>query len=211
MSLPSLDFLLQQAENCESKNDTKTYRKIDLQTPFGLNDLMFDDNEVYSSDNDIASNMSMLHLESQMTEECSNISDYINKHLSLLPSDECKFNSNETSKNTELEHKSFDLLKNESRITPTILKLKRDTLIKKHKLFTTKPLAMIRKSPLQNQDSGCSMVMGRIYPISKSNSLNDYLYNVLVDTRRQGFKFNTPAPDELVLSWMDIVRQMPSK
>ncbi|XP_050537584.1 uncharacterized protein LOC126903472 [Daktulosphaira vitifoliae] len=207
MSLQSLDYLLQQTKDHEKKNISKSNNKIDLQTPFGLNDLMFDDTEVYSCDQHLTSNV--FQLESQNTDECSNISDYINKHLSLLTTNNCKLNNSETMISSETKKKPNENLKI---ITSNIpLKIKQSHFIKKHGLFSTKPLSKMRLSPLQKKDSGCSIIMGHIYPISKSNSMNEYLSNVLIDTRSRGFKFNTPAPDELVLSWMDIVRQMPNK
>lgn len=223
MSLQSLDFLLQQAEESQSKNAPKKSDKIDMQKPFGLNDLMFDDSEIYSCDNqNISSSMSLLNLESPRSDGCSNISDYISKHLLLLSTEEPKLSVVEKVK--IVEPKSSPLLdENNENYTSnynnceskcTIKPLdenKGDGCIKKYKIFRTKSLARVRKSPLEKPDSGLSLAIGRKYPKSSSNLMNNYLCNVLVETRSRGFKFNTPSPDESVLSWMDIVRQMPNK
>jgi len=218
MSFQSLDFLLQQSEENQSKKITKKSCKINLHTPFGLNDLIFDDNEIYSCDQNISSSMSLLHLQNQMTDECSNITDYISKHLSLLSNEESKLPVVDNVENIELK---FPLL-NKNNDSCTIDKCKNENThklfinkqggnTKKYKLFRTKPLAKVKKSPLEQSDSGLSLTMGRKYPKSSSNLMNNYLCNILIKTRSQGFKFNTPSPDESVLSWMDIVRQMPNK
>lgn len=220
MSFQSLDFLLKQAEESDIKSAPKKSGKLDLQTPFGLNDLMFDDNELYSCDQNISSSMSLLHLDDQKTDECSNISDYISKHLSLLSTNEPKLPVVEHVKNVEPKLPLSDNNDNcvngaKSKDTITIT-TKPQTPIKngynkKYKIFRTKSLAKVRKSPLEKPDTGLSLTMGRRYPKSSTNLINNYLCNVLIDTRSRGFQFNTPSPDESVLSWMDIVRQMPSK
>lgn len=221
MSFQSLDFLLKQAEESQSNNVPKKSVKIDLQTPFGLNDLMFDDdNELYSCDHqNITSSMSLLHLENQMSNECSNISDYISKHLSLLSTEELKLSTVKNTKNVEPQSIRLDM-KNENctnniKCKNKIISIKpsktNQDYVKKYKIFRTKSLASVRKSPLEKPDSGLSLIMGRKYPKSSSNLINNHLCNVLFETRSRGFKFNTPSPDELVLSWMDIVRQMPNK
>lgn len=221
MSFQSLDFLLKQAEESESKPLPKKSGKIDLKTSFGLNDLMFDDNELYSCDQNITSSMSLLHLDNQTTDECSNISDYINKHLSLLTSDEPKLPIVENIKNIEPKLPLSD--KNNGNYVNNIkCQDNKNTMsnpqiqnkggyVKKYNIFRTKSFAKVRKSPLEKPDSGLSLTMGRRYPKSSSNLMNNYLCNVLVETRSRGFQFNTPSPDESVLSWMDIVRQMPNK
>lgn len=221
MSFQSLDFLLKQAEESDNKSAPKKSGKLDLQTPFGLNDLMFDDNELYSYDQNITSSMSLLHLDNQKTDECSSISDYINKHLSLLPTEEPKLPVVEHVKNVEpklpLSDKNNGNCVNGVKIKDTkTITSKPQTPIKsgctkKYKIFHTKSLAKVRKSPLEKPDTGLSLTMGRRYPKSRTNLINNYLCNVLIDTRSRGFQFNTPSPDESVLSWMDIVRQMPSK
>uniref|UniRef100_A0A2S2P086 Uncharacterized protein n=1 Tax=Schizaphis graminum TaxID=13262 RepID=A0A2S2P086_SCHGA len=218
MSFQSLDLLLQQADVSENKNFTKKSDKINLQTPFGLNDLMFDDNELYSCDQDITSSMSQLHLNNQMTGECQNISDYISKHLSLLSSDEPKLSVVENTNKFEpklplsdVKNESFNNIKCEDKPNSKQPLNNKDSYIKKYKIFRTKSLAKVRKSPLEKPDSGLSLTLGRKYPKSSINLMNNYLCNVLIETRSRGFKFNTPSPDELVLSWMDIVRQMPNK
>lgn len=217
MSFQSLDFLLQHAEEAQNKNESKKSSKIDLRTPFGLNDLMFDDNELCSYEQTITPKMARLQLENQnqTSADCSNITDYINKHLSLLSTEEPKFSSAENIKNIESKLPLSDKVVNniicENKIVSKQCTPKQSTYIKKNKIFHTKPYSKVRKSPLEKQDSGLSLIMGRKYPKSTSNAMNNYLYNVLIDTRSRGFKFNTPSPDELVLSWMDIVRQMPNK
>jgi hypothetical protein len=219
MSLQSLDFLLQQAEESEKTNVPKKSGKIDLHTPFGLNDLMFDDNELYSCDQNITSSMSRLHLDNQVTDKCSNINDYISKHLSLLSTDESKLsiveNVNDIKQKLPLVDKNNENCEN-------IMKCKDKTALKpltqnkgghtkNYKIFRTKLWSKLRKSPLEKSDTGLSLTIGRKYPKSNSNLMNDYLCKVLFETRSRGFRFNTPSPDELVLSWMDIVRQMPNK
>lgn len=219
MSFQSLDFLLQQAEESQSKNKPKKSGKIDLQTPFGLNDLMFDDNELYSSDQNITSSMSLLHLENQVTDECPNISDYISKHLSLLSTEEPKLKVIDNVENIEpvlpITDKINELCSNNVKCKDNTiaksLEQNQGGCNKKFKIFRTKSLVKVRKSPLEKSDSGLSLVIGRKYPKSTSNLINNYLCNVLVETRSHGFKFDTPSPDESVLSWMDIVRQMPNK
>lgn len=219
MSLHSLDFLLQQAEESQSNNVPKKSDKIDLQTPFGLNDLMFEDNELYSCDQNITSSMSLLHLGNEMSNECSNISDYINKHLSLISTNEPKLSVVENVENVEpklplLDKSNENCINNVNCEDKTISKPLTKTqgsYLKKFKIFKTKSLSKVRKSPLEKPDSGLSLTIGRKYPKSNSNLMNNYLYDVLIKTRSHGFKFNTPSPDESVLSWMDIVRQMPSK
>lgn len=219
MSFQSLDLLLQQADVSENKNFTKKSDKINLQTPFGLNDLMFDDNELYSCDQDITSSMSELHLNNQMNGECQNISDYISKHLSLLSSDEPKLSVVENTNKIDpklpfSDMKSESLINNvksEDKINSQQPINNKSLYIKKYKTFRTKSLAKVRKSPLEKPDSGLSLTLGRKYPKSSLNLMNNYLCNVLIKTRSCGFKFNTPSPDESVLSWMDIVRQMPNK
>lgn len=221
MSLKSLDLLLQQAEESQSKNIFKNSGKIDLQTPFGLNDLMFDDNEEYSYDENITSSMSLLNLDSRKSDECSNISDYINKHLSLLSTtEEPKPSVVENIQTTESESpllniKSVNSVNNAKCKDKTPLKplvQNKSGYNKKYKIFCTKPLRkVVHKSPSIKTDSGLSFIIGRKYPKSNSNLMNNYLCNVLMKTRGHGFKFNTPSPDESVLSWMDIVRQMPNK
>lgn len=212
MSLQSLDFLLQQAEESEKKNVPKKSSKIDLHTPFGLNDLMFDDNELYSCDQNITSSMSRLHLDNQMTDNCSNINDYISKHLSLLSTDEPKLS---TVENVNDIKQKLPLVDKNNENSVNIMKCKDKPALKpltqNYKLFRTKAWTKIRKSPLEKSDTGLSSTIGRKYPKSNSNLMNNYLCNVLVETRSRGFRFNTPSPDELVLSWMDIVRQMPNK
>lgn len=221
MSFQSLDFLLKQAEESDIKSTPKKSGKLDLQTPFGLNDLMFDDNELYSCDQDITSSMSLLHLDNQKTNECSNIEDYINKHLSSLSMEKSEHTEVKHVKNVEpklsISDKNNENCMNRvnSENTKTI-NSKPQTQIKsgyakKYKIFHTKSLAKVRKSPLEKPDTGLSLTMGRRYPKSKSNLINNYLCNVLMYTRSRGFQFNTPSPDESVLSWMDIVRKMPSK
>lgn len=214
MSFQSLDFLLQQAEQSQNKNIPKKSNKIDLQTPFGLNDLMFDDNELYSCDQNINSSMSLLHIENQTNDECSNISDYISKHLALLSTEEPKLLAAENVKNIEPKlHLSDNINTNCINMTDTKspIQNKISSIKKKYKIFQTKSLAKVRKSPLKKPDSGLGLTLGRKYPKSSSNLMSGYLYNVLIETRTRGFRFNTPSPDELVLSWMDIVRQMPNK
>lgn len=220
MSFQSLDFLLQQAEESQNNNVPKRSGKIDLQTPFGLNDLMFDDNELYSCDQNITSSMSLLHLENKMPNERPNISDYINKHLSLLSSsEEPKLSVVENIQNIEpklpiLDMNDENCINNvncEAKTNSKPIKKIQGCHKKKFKIFNTKPLSKVRKSPLEKPDSGLSFTIGRKYPTSNSNLMNNYLYNVLIETRSRGFKFNTPSPDESVLSWMDIVRQMPNK
>lgn len=219
MSFQSLDFLLQQAEESQSKNEPKKSGKIDLQKPFGLNDLMFDDNELYSCDQNISSSMSSLHLENQMSNECPNISDYISKHLSLLSTEEPVLKVVDNVKNIEPKltvtdknnEKYVDNLKYKDNTITKSLKKNQGSCNKKFKIFRTKSLAKVRKSPLEKSDSGLSLVIGRKYPKSNSNLMNNYLCSVLFETRSHGFKFDTPSPDESVLSWMDIVRQMPNK
>ncbi|KAF0750561.1 Uncharacterized protein FWK35_00025697 [Aphis craccivora] len=219
MSFQSLDLLLQQADALENKNFTKKSDKINLQTPFGLNDLMFDDNELYSCDQDITSSMSELNLNNQMNGECQNISDYISKHLSLLSSDEPKLsvveNTNKIDPKLPLsDMKSESLINNiksEDKINSQQPINNKGLYVKKYKIFRTKSLAKVRKSPLEKPDSGLSLTLGRKYPKSSLNLMNNYLCNVLIKTRSCGFRFNTPSPDESVLSWMDIVRQMPNK
>lgn len=210
MSFQSLEFLLQQAEESEDTNIAKKSNTIDLQTPFGLNDLMFNDNELYSCDQNIDTSMTLLHLENQTTAECSNISDYISKHLALLSTEEPKLSTVENVKNIELK---LPLSNNVNTNTTTIKKpiQKKIGYINKYKNFRTKSLTKVRKSPLEKPDSGLCLTLGRKYPKSKSNLMSAYLYNVLVETRTRGFRFDTPSPDESVLSWMDIVRQMPNK
>lgn len=221
MSFQSLDLLLKQAEESDIKSTPKKSGKLDLQTPFGLNDLMFDDNELYSCDQDITSSMSLLHLDNQKTDECSNIEDYINKHLSSLSTEEPKHPKVKHIKNVEPKLPIFD--KNNENCMNSVnnestksINSKSKTLIKsgyakKYKIFHTKSLAKVRKSPLEKPDTGLSLTIGRRYPKSRTNLINNYLCNVLIHTRSCGFQFNTPSPDESVLSWMDIVRQMPSK
>ncbi|XP_025200765.1 uncharacterized protein LOC112598496 [Melanaphis sacchari] len=219
MSFQSLDLLLQQANVSENKNFTKKSDKINLQTPFGLNDLMFDDNELYSCDQNITSSMSQLHINNQVTDECQNISDYISKHLSLLSSDEPKHSVVENNNIIEpklplSDMKSASFINNikcEDKTNSKQPLNNKGDHIKKYKIFRTKSLAKVRKSPLEKPDSGLSLTLGRKYPKSSLNLMNNYLCNVLIETRSRGFKFNTPSPDESVLSWMDIVRQMPSK
>lgn len=218
MSFQSLDYLLQQAEETHNKNVPKKSGKIDLQTPFGLNDLMFDDNELYSCDQNISSSMSLLNLDNQMTNECPNISDYVNKQLSLLSTKEPKLSNTENNKNDEIQLPVIDEnninCENKDKCIDKITfkkQLVQNSKIKKYNIFRTKAFAKVQKSPLEKKDTGLSFIMGRKYPKSSSNLMNNYLYNVLVETRSCGFKFNTPSPDESVLSWMDIVRQMPSK
>lgn len=221
MSFQSLDFLLKQAEESDTKNAPKKSGKLDLQTPFGLNDLMFDDNELCSCDQNITSSMSLLNLDNQKTEECSNISDYISKHLSLLSVEEPKFPVVEHVKKTEpklpLSDKNNVNCGNSTKsedtkiITSKLRTPNKSGCAKKYKIFHTKSLAKVRKSPLEKPDTGLSLIMGRKYPKSSSNLINNYLCNVLIETRSRGFQFNTPSPDESVLSWMDIVRQMPNK
>ncbi|XP_060842125.1 uncharacterized protein LOC132922568 [Rhopalosiphum padi] len=218
MSFQSLDLLLQQADVSENKNFTKKSDKINLQTPFGLNDLMFDDNELYSCDQDITSSMSQLHLNNQVTGECQNISDYISKHLSLLSSDEPKLSVVENTNKIEpklplsdVKNGSFNNIKCEDKTNSKQPLNNKGSYVKKYKIFRTKSLAKVRKSPLEKPDSGLSLTLGRKYPKSSLNLMNNYLCNVLIETRSRGFKFNTPSPDESVLSWMDIVRQMPNK
>ncbi|XP_022164370.1 uncharacterized protein LOC111029612 [Myzus persicae] len=219
MSFQSLDLLLQQADVSENTNFTKKTDKINLQTPFGLNDLMFDDNELYSCDQNLSSSMEQLHLNSQVTGECQNISDYISKHLSLLSTDEPKHSVVENANNIEpklplsdIESTSFiNNIKCEDKTTPKPPLKNKGAYIKKYKIFRTKSLAKVRKSPLEKPDSGLSLTLGRKYPKSSLNLMNNYLCNVLIETRSRGFRFNTPSPDESVLSWMDIVRQMPNK
>lgn len=219
MSFQSLDLLLQQADVLENKNFTKKSDKINLQTPFGLNDLMFDDNELYSCDQDITSSMSELNLNNQMNGECQNISDYISKHLSLLSSDEPKLsvveNTNKIDPKLRLSNMKSESLvnniKSEDKINSQQPINNKGLYVKKYKIFRTKSLAKLRKSPLENPDSGLSLTLGRKYPKSSLNLMNKYLCNVLIKTRSCGFRFNTPSPDESVLSWMDIVRQMPNK
>lgn len=219
MSLSSLNFLLQQADESQSKNLLKKSTKIDLQTPFGLNDLMFDDDEIYSCDQNISSSMSLLHLNDQNADKCSNISDYINRHLSLLPTEEPKLSVTEEVKTIEPKlplsdsntENCVNKVKCKDKTTFKPLVQNKSCYNTKYKLFRTKSLAKVRKSPLMKPDSGLSLTMGRKYPKSSSNLMNDYLYNILIKTRSCGFKFETPSPDESVLSWMDIVRQMPSK
>jgi len=219
MSFQSLNILLQQAEESQSKNIPNKSNNIDLHTPFGLNDLMFDNNDLYSCDNqNITSSMSLLHLENQMSDECSNISDYISKHLSLISNEESNLSVVTNPKNTEPKLTLFDVnnenhtknVKCEDKIIPKLSK-RNQSYVKKYKIFHTKLLASVRKSPLEKPDTGLSLTIGRKYPKSSSRLMNNYLYNVLIKTRSHGFKFNTPSPDELVLSWMDIVRQMPNK
>lgn len=221
MSFKSLDLLLQQAEESRSKTVFKNSGKIDLQTPFGLNDLMFDDNEEYSYDENITSSMSLMNLDSRKSNECSNISDYINRHLSLLSTTEEPRRS--VVENIEtIESKlplsdinsvnSVNIVKCEDKTPLKPLVQNKSGYNKKYKIFCTKPLKkVVHKSPLVKPDSGLSFIVGRKYPKSNSNLMNNYLCNVLFKTRGHGFKFNTPSPDESVLSWMDIVRQMPNK
>lgn len=221
MSFQSIDYLLQQAEETQDENIPKKSSKIDLRTPFGLNDLMFDDNELYSCDQNISSSMSLLNLDSQMTNECPNISDYISKQLSLLTTEGPTCLNTESNKNNEnneiqipaIDKNNLNCENNDKYIDKIISKkqLLQNSKIKKYKIFRTKSLAKVQKSPLEKADTGLGFIMGRKYPKSTSNLMNNYLYNVLVKTRSRGFKFNTPSPDESVLSWMDIVRQMPSK
>jgi len=218
MSFQSLDLLLQQADVSENKMFMKKSDKINLQTPFGLNDLMFDDNELFSCDQNITSSMSQLHLNDQVTNECQNITDYISKHLSLLSSDEPKLSIVENLNNTEPKLPLSDMksasfinnVKHEDKTTKLPLKNKCGHN-KKYKIFRTKSYAKVPKSPLEKPDSGLSLTLGRKYPKSNLNLMNNYLCNVLIETRSHGFRFNTPSPDESVLSWMDIVRQMPNK
>lgn len=218
MSFQSLDLFLQQADVSENKNFTKKTDKINLQTPFGLNDLMFDDNELYSCDQNITSSMSQLHLNNQVTSECQNISDYISQHLSLLSSDEPKL-SVENVNNIEpklplsdMKSESFiNNIKCDNKTTSKQPLKNSGDCNKKYKIFRTKSLAKVRKSPLEKPDSGLSLTLGRKYPKSSLNLMNNYLCNVLIETRSHGFRFNTPSPDESVLSWMDIVRKMPNK
>jgi len=218
MSFESLDFLLQQAEESQNENIPRKSGKIDLQTPFGLNDLMFDDNDLYSCEQNITSSMSLLRLENQTANECSNISDYISKHLSLLSIEEPKLSAVENNKNIEPKLTLSDVndenrTNNIKREDKTISKPSKTNQchVNKYKIFRTKLLASVRKSPLEKPDSGLSLTIGRKYPKSSSNLINNHLCNVLMETRSRGFNFNTPSPDELVLSWMDIVRQMPNK
>jgi len=219
MAFQSLDLLLQQADMSENKNFTKKTDKINLQTPFGLNDLMFDDNELYSCDQSLSSSMSQLHLDNQVTGECQNISDYISKHLSLLSTDEPKLSVVQNPNNIEpklplSDIKSASFINNkkcEDKTTSKAPLKNKGGYIKKYKIFRTKSLAKVRKSPLEKPDSGLSLTLGRKYPKSSLNLMNNYLCNVLIETRSCGFRFNTPSPDESVLSWMDIVRQMPNK
>lgn len=219
MSFQSLDLLLQQADASENKNFTKKTDKINLQSSFGLNDLMFDDNELFSCDQNMASSMSQLHLNNQVTGECQNISDYISKHLSLLSTDEPKLSVVKNANNIEpklplsdIKSASFIInTKCEDKTTSEPNLKNKGGCIKKYKIFRTKSLAKVRKSPLEKPDSGLSLTLGRKYPKSSLNLMNNYLCNVLIETRSCGFRFNTPSPDELVLSWMDIVRQMPNK
>lgn len=215
MSFQSLDFLLRQAEETQNKNVSKKTGKIDFQTPFSLNDLMFDDNELCSSEENLTSSMSQLHIENKITEECSNINDYINKHLSLYQIDEPKFSPVENIKTTEsklsLSDQTVYNINNENEIMSKKSRSYKSNYVNKNKIFNTKPYSKMQKSSLKKPSTGFSLVMGRKYPKSSSNALNHYLYNVLIETRSRGFKFNTPSPDESVLSWMDIVRQMPSK
>lgn len=216
MSLQSLDFLLRQAEESQSNNEPKKSGKIDLQTPFGLNDLMFEDNELYSCDENITSSMSLLHLGNEMSNECSNISDYINKHLSLLSTEKPKLSvvENIEPKLPLLDKSNENFINDvncEAEIISKPLIKSQGLHLKKFKIFHTKSLSKVRKSPLEKPDSGLSLTIGRKYPKSNSNLINNYLCDVLIKTRSRGFKFNTPSPDESVLSWMDIVRQMPSK
>jgi len=222
MSFQSLNFLLKQAEESQSNNIPKKSGQIDLQTPFGLNDLMFDDdNELYSCDHqNITSSMSLLRLENQMSNECSNISDYISKHLSLLSTEEPKLSTVDNTKNVESKSTRFgmnnenctnNIKYEDENIISTKPSKTNQGYVQKYKIFRTKSLASVRKSRLEKPDSGLSLIMGRKYPKSSSNLINNHLCNVLFKTRSRGFKFNTPSPDELVLSWMDIVRQMPNK
>ncbi|VVC25462.1 Hypothetical protein CINCED_3A012206 [Cinara cedri] len=213
MSFQSINFLLQQAEESQNKNKPINSNKIDLRTPYGLNDLMFDDNELYSCDQNIDSSMPLLRIENQTTDECSNISDYISKHLALLSTQEPKLSANECVKNIvpklPLSENINTNCVNTTTTKPSVQK--GDSSKKKYNIFRTKPLAKVRKSPLVKPDSGLSLALGRKYPKSNSNLTSAYLYNVLVETRTRGFRFHTPSPDESVLSWMDIVRQMPNK
>lgn len=218
MSFQSLDFLLQQAEESERTNVPKKSGKIDLQTPFGLNDLMFDDNELYSCDQNITSSISRLHLDNQVTDKCSNISDYISKHLSLLSTDEPKpsvvENVNDIKQKLPLAENNENSVNTvKCKDVPALKPLTQNKggCSQNYKIFRTKTWAKVRKSPLEKSDTGLSSTIGRKYPKSNSNLMNNYLCNVLVETRSRGFRFNTPSPDELVLSWMDIVRQMPTK
>lgn len=216
MSFQPLNFLLQLAEETQNKNIPKKSDKIDLQSPFGLNDLMFDENELHSCDYNITSPMSLLHLESQPTDECSNISDYITKHLSLLSTEESKLSIKHIEPKLPVDSKinnenCVNNINYEDNISYKPLVDNQGNFTKKYKIVRTKSLANVRKSPLEKPDSGLSLTIGRKYPRSNSNLMNNYLCNVLVETRSRGFKFNTPSPDELVLSWMDIVRQMPNK
>lgn len=219
MPLNSLNFLLQQADESQNKNVLKKSGKLDLQTPFSLNDLMFDDNEIHPCDQNISSSMSLLHLDDQKADRCSNISDYINRHLSLLSTEEPKLSVTGevktiepkfplSGKNTE---NCVNIVKSEDNTTFKPLIQNKSSCTTKYKIFRTKSLKKVRKSPLVKPDSGLCLTVGRRYPKSSSNLMNDYLFNVLIKTRSCGFKFDTPSPDESVLSWMDIVRQMPNK
>lgn len=219
MSFRSLDFLLQQAESSEKTNAPKKSCKIDLQTPFGLNDLMFDDNELYPCDQ-ITTSISQLHLDdNEVTDSCSSISDYISKHLSLLSTDDPKpsvvENVNDIKQKLPLADKNnkncANILKHKDKPVLTSPRQNKGGRTHNYKIFRTKTLARVQKSPLEKSDTGLSSIIGRKYPKSNSNLMNNYLCNVLVETRSRGFRFNTPSPDELVLSWMDIVRQMPNK
>lgn len=220
MSFQSLDLLLQQADASENKNFTKKSDKINLQTPFGLNDLMFDDNELFSCDQNITSSMSLLHLNNQVTNECQNISDYISNHLSLLSSNEPTISVDGNVSNIEpklplSDMKSASIVINnincDDKIASELPLQTKCGYIKNYKIFRTKSFAKVRKSPLEKPDSGLSLTLGRKYPKSNLNLMNNYLCNILTETRSCGFRFNTPSPDESVLSWMDIVRKMPSK
>lgn len=159
-----------------------------------------DDSMTFDVNSAVTYPMSQLRLENRTTDKAPHISKYV-KTFSRLSIDKplavknCKIAEPKESSICRNENR-----KNEEHLTSNtfILHGERDNCNStKYKIYSLKRSSEVRYSPLMKQESGLTVALGRKQPKLRLSLMSQYMRRVLNETRRHGFKFDTPSPDEL--------------
>lgn len=158
------------------------------------------DSTTFDVNSAVTYSMSQLRLENRTTDKAPHISKCV-KIFSRLSIDKPLAVKN--CKNAEPKDSFIyrnENRKNEDHITSNtfILLEERDNCNSaKHKIYGFKRSSEVRCSPLKKLESGLTIALGRKHSKLHLSLMNQYMRRVLNETRRHGFKFDTPSPDEL--------------
>lgn len=146
--------------------------------------------------------MSQLRLENHTTDKAPYTSDYV-KIFSRLSIDKPAPLAVKNCKNAKQKDSSIyrnENHKDEGQFTSNtfILQEKRDDCNStKYKIYNSKWSSEVRYLPMRKLESGLTIALGRKHTKLRSSLMSQYMCRILNETRRHGFKFDTPSPDEL--------------